>query len=85
VHPRLAVSNPAEDDGFLMAIKFRGKTSFGGKVKPSVTWLRHVKEPYSMNDILHRLNSLPSLKFLLLRYQMSLLVTARELWLMTQE
>jgi hypothetical protein len=33
--PRFAGSNPAEDDGFLRAIKIRSTTSFGGKVKPS--------------------------------------------------
>jgi hypothetical protein len=32
---RFADSIPAEDDGFLTAIKIRSTTSFGGKVKPS--------------------------------------------------
>jgi hypothetical protein len=40
---------PAEDCGFLMAIKIRSTNSFGGEVKPSVPCrktLRHVKDPY---------------------------------------
>jgi hypothetical protein len=44
-----AGSNPAVNDGFLMAIKIRNTASFGGEVKPSVTCrkiLRHVKEKY---------------------------------------
>jgi hypothetical protein len=42
-------SNPAEDDGFLRAIKIRGTTSFGGDVKslvPCRKISRHVKESY---------------------------------------
>jgi hypothetical protein len=31
---RFAVSNPAEDDGFLRAIKIRSSTSSGAEVKP---------------------------------------------------
>jgi hypothetical protein len=45
--PRLSGSNPAEDEGFLRAIKLRSTTYFGGKVKPSAPCrkiLRHVKE-----------------------------------------
>jgi hypothetical protein len=30
------VSNPAEEDGFLMAIKIRSTFFFGGEVKPAV-------------------------------------------------
>jgi hypothetical protein len=47
-NPRLAGSNPAEDDGFLRVIKIRSTTSFGGEEKSSVPCrnLRHVKEPY---------------------------------------
>jgi hypothetical protein len=44
-----AVSDPAEDDGFLRAIKIRSKTSFGKEGKASVSCLkilRHVKGPY---------------------------------------
>jgi hypothetical protein len=47
--PRFTGSNPAEGDGFIMAIKIRSMTSFGGKVKPSVPFrkiLRQVKETY---------------------------------------
>jgi hypothetical protein len=47
--PRFAGSNPAEDE-FLRAIKIRITTSFGGHVKPAI--LRHVKNPYSMKEIL---------------------------------
>jgi hypothetical protein len=36
LHPRLAGSNLAEDDGFLRVIKIRSTTSFGGEVKSSV-------------------------------------------------
>jgi hypothetical protein len=42
-------SDPAEDFGFLSAIKIRRPTSFEGEVKPSVPCrqiFRHVKEPY---------------------------------------
>jgi hypothetical protein len=34
--PRLAGSNPAEDDGLLRVIKIHSTTSFGGEAKPSV-------------------------------------------------
>jgi hypothetical protein len=47
--PIFAGSNPAEDDGFLMAIQIRSRTSFGGEVKPSDPCheiLRNVKKPY---------------------------------------
>jgi hypothetical protein len=47
--PRFAGSNSTEDDEFLKAIKIYSATSFGGEVKPSVSYskiLRHVKEPY---------------------------------------
>jgi hypothetical protein len=46
--PRFAGSNPAEDDGFLKAIKISSTASLGGEVKPSAPCrkiLRHVKEP----------------------------------------
>jgi hypothetical protein len=46
---RFTGSNPAEDNGFLMAIKIHSTTSFGGEVKLSVprsSILWHVKEPY---------------------------------------
>jgi hypothetical protein len=43
-----AGSNPAEDDGFLRAIKVLSTNFFGWEVKSSVPCkiLRHVKEPY---------------------------------------
>jgi hypothetical protein len=34
--PRFTGSNTVEGDGFLMAIKIRSTTSFGGEVNPSV-------------------------------------------------
>jgi hypothetical protein len=46
---RFAGSIPTKVEGFLRAIKIRGRTSFGGEVKPSVLYrniLREVKEPY---------------------------------------
>jgi hypothetical protein len=55
IGPKFAGPNPAEDFGFLRAIKIRSTTSFGGKVKPAVPYrktLRHVKDPYSMKEIL---------------------------------
>jgi hypothetical protein len=40
LNPRFAGSNPAENDGFLRAIKVRSMTSFGGEVKPAVpNWI----------------------------------------------
>jgi hypothetical protein len=47
--PRFAGLNPAEDSGFLRAIKICSTTSFGGEVKPLVLCceiLQHVKELY---------------------------------------
>jgi hypothetical protein len=55
--PRFPDSNPAEDDGFLRAIKIRSTTSFGREIKPSATRyniLRHVKTPAEYEEILHR-------------------------------
>jgi hypothetical protein len=49
------VSKPAENDGLLRAIKIPNTTSFAGEVKPAAPCrkiLRHVKDPYSMKDIL---------------------------------
>jgi hypothetical protein len=43
LEPSFAGSNPAEDDGFLRAIKIRSTPSLGTKVKPSVLPC-HVKE-----------------------------------------
>jgi hypothetical protein len=45
---KFAVSNPAEDNVFLRAIKIRSTTSFGLAVKPSAPCgkiLRNVKNP----------------------------------------
>jgi hypothetical protein len=47
--------DPAEDNGFLRAIKIRSTLSFGGEVKPSAPRrkiLRHVKNYYSMKETL---------------------------------
>jgi hypothetical protein len=87
--PRFEGLNLAEDYGFLKAIKIRIATFFGGEVKPSVLCCRFysmIKKLRSMKDILHRKNSRSFLaKILLLRYQMSLLVTSKELWWVNQE
>jgi hypothetical protein len=37
IGPRFSGSDPAEGDGLLRQIKIHSTTSFGGKVKPSVT------------------------------------------------
>jgi hypothetical protein len=80
---RVAGSNAAEDDGFLMAIKIRSTASLGGEVKPSVPCkiLWHVKNPTSMKEIVRRQNaaaiSLPIFSCFATR---CLLVIAAELW-----
>jgi hypothetical protein len=53
-YPRFTNSNLAENDG-LRVIKFCSMTSFRGEVKPAgpcckILW--HVKDPYSMKEIL---------------------------------
>jgi hypothetical protein len=45
-NPRFAGSSPAEDDGFLRAIKSVARLPSEGKNLP------HVKDPYSMKNIL---------------------------------
>jgi hypothetical protein len=48
IGPRFAGSNPAEDERFLIAIKIRSTTSFGGEVNLSVPFrkiLRYVTIP----------------------------------------
>jgi hypothetical protein len=52
--PGFAGLDMAEYDAFLRVIKILSTTSFGGEVKPSVPCkiLRHVKDPYSMKEIL---------------------------------
>jgi hypothetical protein len=69
VDPRFVGSNPAEDDGFLRAIKVRS-TSFGGEVKPSVTCkiLWYVKRPLQYEGDIFRKNSRAFTKFLLISY-----------------
>jgi hypothetical protein len=57
---RFAGSNPAEDDRYLMAIKIRSMTSFGGEVKPMTQCrkiLRHVKDPLKYDRGTDRQNS----------------------------
>jgi hypothetical protein len=80
-------SNAAECDGFLRAIEIRSTLSFGEEVKPSAPCpkiLRHFIDPcgiwhaYSTGKI----NVHFSTKFPLLRYYMSVLVFARDLWRM---
>jgi hypothetical protein len=85
---RFAGLNPGKSKEFLMAIKIC-MNSFGGEVKlfvPCHEILWRVKDPYSMKDILVQKNSCLFLaKFLLLCYQVFLLVTARELRWVNQE
>jgi hypothetical protein len=48
IKPKVCSSNPAEDDGFLRAIKIRSMSSFRGEVKQAIICrkiLRHVKIP----------------------------------------
>jgi membrane-associated protease RseP (regulator of RpoE activity) len=63
---------PGRGRWILRAIKIRSTTSLGGKVKPAVPCckiLRHVKNPYSMKDILVGKNIRTLLAtFLLVRY-----------------
>jgi hypothetical protein len=50
---------PGRGRWILRAIKIRSTTSFGGEVKLSVPCrkiLRHVKDPYSMKEILRKQN-----------------------------
>jgi hypothetical protein len=49
---RSAGSNPAQDDGFLRAIKICSTPSFIEEVKPAVHILRRVEDPYSMKEII---------------------------------
>jgi hypothetical protein len=67
-----------EDDEFLMAIKIRSTTPFGGEVKPLVPChkiLCHVKTPTGMK------RGTSYAKFTAI-FAMSLLITAREIWWM---
>jgi hypothetical protein len=66
----------------------KGNKNLGGEVKLAVPCkiLCHVKEPYIMKRDTSRQNSRIFLvKSLLLRYQISLLVIARELWWINKE
>jgi hypothetical protein len=88
--PRFMVSNPAKDDGFLRVIKIHSPTSYRGEVKllaPCRKFLWHVKEPCEVwkRYFISNIHGHLLLKFLLLSYQVSLLVIARELWWVNQE
>jgi hypothetical protein len=52
IGPKVRGFKPAEDDRFLMAIKIRSTTSFGGEVKPSahVRFYGMLKNPTGMKD-----------------------------------
>jgi hypothetical protein len=55
--PRFVGSNTAEFNGFSRAIKICSTTSFRGEVKLAISCckvLHHVKDPYSMKEILVR-------------------------------
>jgi hypothetical protein len=74
----------------LRTIKIRSTTSLRVVVMPSVPChkvLWHVKDPYSVKEVLNLWEKFTDLscKFLLLHYQVSLLVTARELWWVNRE
>jgi hypothetical protein len=86
---RFACSDPTDKDRFLRAIKIRNTISFGGLVNPSVIVVRFydmLKNTTGMKEILRRQNSRRFLaKILPLRYQMYLLLIAREDWWVNQE
>jgi hypothetical protein len=52
-----AGSKPAEEDGFLWAVKVLSTNSFGGEVKPAIPCRFYMLYPYSMWEILRRQNS----------------------------
>jgi hypothetical protein len=78
-------SNPAEDDGFLRAIKVCSTTSFGGmssrRLHVVIGILQHVEDPcgYERGTSYAKFISHFFAKFLLLRYYISLVIVAREL------
>jgi hypothetical protein len=82
--PRFVVSNPPEDNGFLGVIKIHSMTSFGGEVNRQshvVRFYSLLKNPTSVKQILCRQSSMAiSCQVLLLLYNISVLVIARELW-----
>jgi hypothetical protein len=86
MYPRFVGSNPAENDGFLMAIKLHSTTSFGGESKavgPMSFYgtLKNLAE-YNKKYLVGKNSWTFLASFLLLRYYMSLLTTARALWWM---
>jgi hypothetical protein len=86
--PNFAGSNPDEDDGFLSAIEIRGTTSLGGEVKQPVPCSKTysmLKNPYRYENKYFVGKQPFFANFILLRYQMTLLVIARELWWMNQK
>jgi hypothetical protein len=88
IGPKVRGFNPAEDDGFLRAIKIRSTTSFGREVKPAIPFrkiLRHVKDHYSTKEILvgQILGHFSSI--LSCFATRCLLVTATELWWINKE
>jgi hypothetical protein len=53
--PKFVGSDLAKDNGFLTVIKIHSMTAFLGEVKPAVPCCKilwHVKDPYSMREIL---------------------------------
>jgi hypothetical protein len=86
--PSFAGSNPIEDDGFLRVIKIHSMNFFRAEVKLAVPChkiLQHVKNPYSMKEMLvDKINGhiLASFSHFATR---CLLVTATELWWVNQE
>jgi hypothetical protein len=76
--------NPVEGDK-----KIRSTPSFGGKVKPSITWLKilsHVKDYWGVWDTSSaKLTDMSRQVFSLLRYHVSLMLFARGLWWINQE
>jgi hypothetical protein len=60
IGPKVRGLKPVESDWFLMAIKIRSMTSFGGEVKPSAPCrkdLRHIKDPLRYDRDTDRQNS----------------------------
>jgi hypothetical protein len=83
--PRFASSYPAEDDGLLKAINIYSMTSFEVEVKLVVLChkiLGHVKNPYSIKEILV---GKISRTFFTCFAARCLLVTARELGCVNQK
>jgi hypothetical protein len=85
--PRFTGSNPADDDGFLRALRIRSTTFFErNESRPShvVRYYGMLQDPYDMNEILvAKIHGylLPGFSAFLL----GVFVTARELWWVNQE